>query len=140
MKKVLIVEDEEIHKLLAVKILNELGFLSNEISLASDGLEALEFIRICHKRGDATPNLILLDLDMPTGNGFEFLQGFNSLPMQKKPQIIITSCSTDIDEIERASKLGAYQYITKPLRKEVLESMIKSHLENALPESFQNER
>lgn len=129
MKKVLVVEDEDIHRLLAVKILNELGFSSNQIYLASDGLQAMEFITISKRRGEALPDLILLDLEMPGGNGFEFLELFKNFGVLSYLQIIITSSSIDIDEIDRAAKLGAYQYITKPLRKEVLESMVSNHLE-----------
>ncbi len=101
-KKILIVEDEQpIAKALQLK-LEHSGF---EAEIALDGQEALEML----KKG--TYHLILLDLVMPTMDGFEVLSKLQE-DKNEIPVLVATNLSQE-EDLERAKKLGALDYFVK---------------------------
>lgn len=112
---ILIVDDSiSIRKVLA-------NFVSNQKwnpVLAHDGMDAMEKI---HK---SKPDLVLLDIEMPRMNGFEVLQ---SLQLQSAyrdiPVIMLTSRSASKYR-EKATRLGARGFITKPFKDEEMVSLI----------------
>jgi CheY-like chemotaxis protein len=116
--KVLVVEDDTFNRMLLKSLLVKVGNI--KVLEAKDGLEALsildhEFIDIC-----------LLDLHMPTLNGFETLKIIrNGTVFEKIPVIVITS-----DELEKKKSfaLGANDFMAKPLDLESLKSKIYRQL------------
>ena len=92
------------------------------ISDASNGVEALEFLR------DNTPDLVLCDISMPKMNGFEVLERMSADErMREIPLILITSIE-DPAEKARGFELGAVDFITKPFVPVELKARIKTHL------------
>lgn len=123
MKNVLIVDDDQIFNFLSTKILRRIGIIS-EIRTALNGRQAMELI---NKSGpETTPDIILLDLNMPVMDGFGFLEAFGNLPNTKRvnTQIIIVSSSQDPHDIKRARELGAAQYLSKPLTEHSLRTAL----------------
>jgi len=104
MKKILIVEDEEIITDLIQKKLSDEGY---EVSSAKDGVEGLE------KMKEIKPDLILLDIIMPKMGGFEVMEEMNKTPELKKIPVIIISNSGQPIELEQAKKLGAKDWLIK---------------------------
>jgi len=95
-----------------------------ELRFAEDGEVALDYLLAHGEYRDRSkyplPNLILLDLKMPRMDGFEVLQWLKQyVGFQNIPVAIFTS-STNQDDIQRATKLGANCYIPKPLKYETL--------------------
>lgn len=85
------------------------------ISVANDGLEALDFLR---KRGNfagaTTPQLILLDLNMPRMDGKRFLEVMKTDPRLKAiPVVILTSSESPVDILECYERYASF-YIVKP--------------------------
>jgi len=76
-----------------------------------------------------TPDLILLDIEMPEINGFEALQSLKSSPLYADIPVIFLTSYTD-DNIEaRGFELGVVDFITKPFSTPVLLNRIKMHLD-----------
>jgi CheY-like chemotaxis protein len=118
MKKILIVEDEEIMIDLLQRKLTREGY---EVSVARDGDEGLKAMR------EVKPDLILLDIIMPKMGGFEVMEEMNKDPELKKIPIIIVSNSGQPVELDNAQKLGAKDWLIKTEfdPQEVIEKVIK---------------
>jgi CheY-like chemotaxis protein len=122
-KHVLLVDDDIIFQMLGAKALHRVGVKDTGIRQASNGKQALELLK------DLTlprPDVILLDLNMPVMNGFEFLEEFNKLSPDEKNDtkvVIVTSSESDTD-IKKARALGAAAYLIKPLKDEKLSAVL----------------
>ncbi len=104
-KKILIVEDEEIISDLLYKKLSEENY---NVFLAKNGKEGLERIKILK------PDLILLDIVMPEVDGFEVLEKMSqNIEMKNIPVIVISNLGQP-EELARAKKLGAKDWLIKP--------------------------
>lgn len=104
MKKILIVEDEEIIlDLLQRKLLKE-GY---EISVARDGDEGLKVMK------KTRPDLVLLDIIMPKMSGFEVMEEMAKDKKLKDIPVIVISNSGQPVEIDKAQKLGAKDWLIK---------------------------
>ena len=112
---ILLVEDNEGDILLTTEALEE-GKLTNTLSVVKDGKSALDYLE---KRGQyeisKTPELILLDINLPKKNGHEVLQYIKeNYYLRKIPVIMLTTSSTEKD-INLAYQNYANCYITKPV-------------------------
>jgi putative two-component system response regulator len=104
--RVLVVEDNVANAQLFRQILCGQG---HDVSLAADGLEALEQIAV------APPDLILLDLDMPRLNGYEVCRRVKQDPATRLIPIVIITAEDAFDAKLRAWELGADDFLSKPL-------------------------
>jgi len=118
MKKILIVEDEDVIADLIQKKLSKEGY---EVSRAKDGVEGLE------KMKEIKPDLILLDVVMPKMGGFEMMEKMNKTPKLKRISVVIISNSGQPLELDRAKKLGAKDWLIKTEfdPQEVVDKVIK---------------
>jgi CheY-like chemotaxis protein len=123
---VLVIEDEEIGRYLAVSVLKKMG-IGNEILLATNGLEALKILReAC--RNKKCPDLILLDIKMPVMDGFEFLIELSIAPdiNINDSKIILLTSSASPRDVERSKLYPISSYIYKPLTKEKLQEILEA--------------
>lgn len=104
MKKVLIVEDEQLIGDLLQKKLREEGYY---VCMARDGEEGLRQIR------DERPHLILLDIVLPRLNGFEVLAELKKDEELKRIPVIVISNSGQPIEIEKAKEAGVRDWLIK---------------------------
>jgi len=103
-KKILIVEDDKfLRELISQKLLKE-GY---DISEAVDGEKGLKAVK------DEKPDLVLLDLILPGIDGFEVLSEVKEDALLSKIPVIILSNLGQKDDIERALKIGATDYLIK---------------------------
>ena len=112
---ILLVEDNEGDIVLTLEALKE-AKLKNQISVVRDGEEALQFL---YKEGkyerQDSPQLILLDINLPKIDGKEVLHRIKSDPDLKKiPVVILTTSSSEKDILEAYNNY-ANCYITKPV-------------------------
>lgn len=144
-KKVLCVDDDTISLTISQLLLKRTGF-AQEVHTAIDGSEALEYFeRLFAEESDpvaAAPELILLDINMPVMNGWEFLQEYNPRFRDKltNTHIVILSSTIDPEDFALAKQYPVVaQFISKPLSVENLEEL-KSHpvMQPFFPESFRN--
>ena len=124
-KKILIVDDErDIVKALMIR-LQGAGY---EVVTAFDGAQA---IFVSHKEN---PDLILLDIRMPAGDGFSVAEKLKHSKNTLSIPVIFLTGSPERDSEEKAMTLGARFYIKKPYDPEELLDAIKRALEKE-PES-----
>ncbi len=116
--KVLLLEDDIIFSEIIEEYLN---FLSYSVETVFD-LESAEELLYNNKY-----DLLILDINIPGGNGLDLLENFRNLGF-KTPSIIITSF-TNINEIERAYDVGCDDYLKKPFELKELKARI-NYLEN----------
>lgn len=79
-----------------------------DFDIASDGAEALKIAKACK------PHVVLLDLLLPEIDGFEVLSSLKSHSETAKIRVVVLSGRTDGNEMVRAFRLGADDYMTKP--------------------------
>jgi len=103
-KNILIIEDDEFFRGLVGKKLVAEGF---SFSAASDGREGIEMAQ------RIKPDLIVLDLVLPTVDGFDVLKELKEGPSTSSIPIIILSNLDKKEHIERGLKLGADDYLVK---------------------------
>lgn len=117
-RKILIVEDQEINRLILCNILEQ----DYDLLQAENGLEGLNLLRSCKE----DISLILLDLTMPVMDGYEFLDRIKKDQILASIPIIITTVKdSDEDEI-RCLAGGASDFVTKPYNPEVVKHRIAS--------------
>ena len=104
LKKILLIEDEELVIKLLERKLTERGY---EVFLSRNGEEGLSMIK------SEKPDLILLDIVMPKMTGIEVMEEMNkSLELKNIPVIIISNSGEPV-EIDRIKKLGAKDWLIK---------------------------
>lgn len=118
-KPILLVEDDDVDALTTKRALGEIK-VTNPLVHTFNGEEGLEYL----SNGNEKPCVILLDLNMPRMNGFEFLRAIKANEALKKiPVIVLTTSDTDQNIIE-SYELGVAGYITKPVDyKQFVEAM-----------------
>jgi CheY-like chemotaxis protein len=117
-KPILLVEDTPDDAELTVMSLKQSG-LVNDVIVAEDGLEALEYLfgegRYAGRNPLDTPALILLDIKMPRLDGIEVLQRLRAdRRTSVLPVVILTTSNEDVDLV-RAYESGANAYVRKPV-------------------------
>jgi CheY-like chemotaxis protein len=125
LKNVLIVDDDSVFTILNKRILQRTG-LAREIHTAENGQEALDLINSYYSGSTSFPDIILLDLNMPIMDGFGFIEAFQRITFARKnlAKIIVVSSSEDPRDIEKALKMGASHYLTKPVSENSLRAAL----------------
>jgi len=132
LKSVVLVDDNQFNNYINKNLIKDLG-ITNEIKIVHDGLEALKLVQE-YSSSDSYPDLILLDIVMPTLNGIEFMSVYNTINFSKnssKPRIIALTSTDDTSQIDEIRRLGVDDVIKKPLTQEKIISAIKKHFEVA---------
>ena len=115
---ILMAEDNPAEQRLAQRSLGD-GLVKCDLRIVSDGEEALDYL---HRRGvfadpreSPTPDLVLLDLNMPKVDGRQVLQQMKQdSDLKKTPVVILTTSQAEVD-VARSYELGCNSYLTKPI-------------------------
>jgi CheY-like chemotaxis protein len=116
-RNILLAEDNQNDLELTLAALRE-HRLTNEIAVARDGAEALDYLFRRNKyaaRVDGDPGLILLDLKMPRVDGLEVLRQIKSDPRLKMIPTVVLTSSREESDLVRTYDLGANAYVVKPV-------------------------
>ncbi|TSE08021.1 response regulator [Aquimarina algiphila] len=119
-ERVCIIDDDNIYISLVRKII-ELKKLSDVVLVFNNGREALDFFlkSLGDEQKEEVPQVILLDLNMPIMDGWEFLNEFSKIrnKISKKIDLYVVSSSIDSRDIERAKAIDVVSdYLTKPIK------------------------
>ena len=110
---ILLVDDNEGDILLTREALDDARIV-NKISIAYDGVDALRFLRK-NASGPDTPDLILLDINLPRMDGTELLSIIKADPELKRIPVIMLTTSSSEKDILASYDNYANCYITKPV-------------------------
>ena len=117
-KKILIVDDEDVVRDFLKCFFENRGY---EVAVAGDGAKAFELVAVFK------PEVVLLDIQMPGMDGLQALKQIKGVYPQVKV-IMVTGVGAQA-KIEEAKRLGADNYITKPLNLACLEKDVREKIE-----------
>jgi len=131
MKKIpctLLVDDDPVSCYINSTLL-ALSGMSSHVHTVYSGEDALDFIaKNCAKLPSESdcPNIILLDLNMPVMDGFQFLDALEASSMQSKSKIgiVILTSSTNPRDLEKIKQYNVLGYLNKPLSPEKLQNVL----------------
>lgn len=122
-KSILVVDDDVMTRLLIQQAL-----LSDiyQVSEAEDGAQGIELFN------EIQPDLVLLDVELPKLNGFEVCKLIRSSPWGKTTPIVMLTGMDDTDSIDKAYRLGATDFMVKPINW----TLLSHHLRYVLRSSY----
>jgi CheY-like chemotaxis protein len=115
--RILLVEDDARDVELTLTALEEYH-LANEVVIARDGEEALDYLHCRGKfsgRGGANPAVLLLDLKLPKVDGLEVLQQVKSDAKLKMIPVVVLTSSREEKDMVASYRLGVNAYVVKPV-------------------------
>jgi len=113
---VLVADDDEDQRVLTEGILLQAGWTEHDVTLVPDGREALRALR------EQVFDVAILDLSMPGLDGLEVFQAIGEDP--HRPQVIFVSGYGTVATATKAMKLGAYDFLEKPVDPERLVTLV----------------
>jgi len=115
--KILFIDDDQDTCMLFKRLMDEEGFIVYTATTAKDGLVLYR---------NEKPDVVFLDIVMPDKNGIKLLKEIKMID-PKQIVMMITGCG-EIDSVRAAMKLGAYDYISKPIDLKAIISAMKDAL------------
>jgi CheY-like chemotaxis protein/HPt (histidine-containing phosphotransfer) domain-containing protein len=126
-RRVLVVDDNEINQFVAVEELQQVGYATE---VANNGAEALEKIK------NGRFNAVLMDCQMPVMDGYTAvreLRAWEALNKKKRMLVIALTAHAMAGERDKVIEAGMDDYLSKPLRANALEKMLRRHLGESTP-------
>jgi CheY-like chemotaxis protein len=117
LKRILLVEDSKKDVELTLAALSEIR-LANEVVVARDGAEALDYLRRTGKSAERAPGLpavVLLDSKMPRVDGLEVLREMKADPQLRKVPVVMLTSSREEQDLVNSYELGVSAYVVKPV-------------------------
>lgn len=127
---VLIVEDNKADARLVRALVEETG-MPTHIMLVGDGEKAIQVMESAARGEGITPDLVLLDINLPKKNGHEVLASIRESIGVAHTFIVMCSGSSSCEDIRRSRNNGANAYLLKPMGLEEMEDII-ARLRNIL--------
>jgi two-component system chemotaxis response regulator CheY len=103
----MVIDDSRAMRLILARIAGQLGF---DVIQAGNGQEALDRL----EELDRTPELALVDWNMPVMNGLEFIVAVRKEPKYKSMTLMMVTTESEQGQIVRALAAGAHEYVIKP--------------------------
>jgi chemosensory pili system protein ChpA (sensor histidine kinase/response regulator) len=119
---VMVVDDSLTVRKITSRMLTREGF---EVATAKDGVDGLKQLQ------DIKPDIILLDIEMPRMNGFEFARNIRADAKTKNIPIIMITSRTADKHRNRAMELGVKEYMGKPYQEDQLLALIRTYVGSA---------
>ena len=121
MKRILLIDDDEPTIILNKMVIEEYGQIE-QVHTAATGDKALQFLNTREQNAASPIDLILLDLNMPGMDGYEFMANYQQLPAFQKAAVVIVMLTTSInkEKKELLESLGISGFRGKPLTEDIL--------------------
>ncbi|MDF4221744.1 MULTISPECIES: response regulator [Maribacter] len=118
MIRILIIEDDEVTNFITKTNLEKFGY--KNISIALTGQEGLDYLKT-----NACPDIILLDINMPVLDGWDFLNAINEMKLcTEVPVVITTSSFRPDDKLKASSYHNIVEYLEKPINFKYLNTIL----------------
>lgn len=113
--QVCIIDDDPTHIFITKKYVELSGLVEN-IMIYKNGKEAYDQLQAIFKASEKLPEIILLDLNMPIWDGWQFLEAFIKIPIKTKINIFILTSSVSANDKIQADKFNLNgKYLVKPI-------------------------
>jgi CheY-like chemotaxis protein len=111
----LVIDDDDINIFIIKKIVEKTGYDINMVS-KTNGQLAIDHLNTILENNETFPQLILIDINMPVLNGWEFLEAYDKLNIPEKVDMYMLSSSVYENDIEKAKTYKKVKgFISKPL-------------------------
>ncbi|MCX2485448.1 response regulator [Pedobacter sp. MR2016-24] len=111
----LVIDDDDINIFIIKKIVEKTGYDARMVA-KTNGQLAIDYVKELIGSGQSLPHLILIDINMPVLNGWEFLEAYEKLGIDKEIDMYMLSSSVYENDIEKAKTYKAVKgFISKPL-------------------------
>ena len=111
---VLLVEDNPDDVLFTLRAF-EKNHIFNEVVVAADGAQALEYLLPADEASALKPALVLLDVNLPKVDGLEVLRRIRSHPRTEALPVVVLTTSNEERDIVESYRLGANSFVRKPV-------------------------
>jgi CheY-like chemotaxis protein len=124
---VVLVDDDTTTNYVNQLLLEDLD-VTHQILIAHNGEEALELISGNCENGYC-PQLILLDINMPVMNGFEFMEAYQRLDSKHKQSVVVVMLTTSLNpkDVKRLQEVPINGFLNKPLTEDKVRALLKQH-------------
>lgn len=116
-QRILIVDDSPLLRALARRAVEQAGALPERVREAANGREALDALT------QEPADVVLLDLNMPVMDGYEFLAARMKDPALGAMQVVLVTTEGNKKRLERATQFGVIHYLRKPFEPEELRAL-----------------
>ena len=113
-KLILLVEDNPRDEALTLRALKQNNIV-NEVVVARDGVEALEYLFGRDSEAAVMPQVVLLDLKLPKVDGLEVLRKLRTEERTKRLPVVVFTSSNEEEDMIKSYDLGANSYVRKPV-------------------------
>jgi len=123
--RVFIIDDDPIHQRIAQIMISKHNLFDEYFSY-TEAQKALDFLKDHKKSVETLPDIILLDLNMPVVDGWDFLENFETLikEFKKTIRVFIVSSSVDEKDVLRSKSYPTVKgFISKPLSPDIIRSL-----------------
>jgi two-component system chemotaxis response regulator CheY len=123
-----IIDDDELFIMITRNNIRKSGVACNTEDF-KNGKDALYEIKERVMAGEHIPNILLLDLNMPLIDGWDFLEEFKSIPLENRKKVKIYICTSSIDpkDLKRAEAIAEVTaFLEKPINTEVIQKIVTS--------------
>jgi len=112
----MVVDDSTVIRKVVRRICEALSFKVDE---AEDGEQGLAMCR------DSMPDAVLVDADMPTMDGLEFVRTLRQMDGGEKPKVIYCLTEFNVAQVGKAIRAGANDHLLKPFDREIMEAKLQ---------------
>ena len=127
---ILLVEDNPDDELLTTRAFKKQA-IKNDIVVARDGVEALDYLFCTGPHASRDPNIrpqvVLLDLNLPRISGLEVLRRIRGDDRTKGLAVVVLTSSKEEEDIVRSYALGANGYVRKPVEFDAFNEAVRTH-------------
>lgn len=121
-----IIEDDPMHVFITKKHIELSGYVEN-VMVCNNGKEAYDMLYAIITAGKKLPELILLDLNMPIWDGWQFLDSFTKIPIKQKITIYILTSSNSPEDFKKAEQYNLKSnYLIKPIDIKKLKAILEN--------------
>jgi two-component system chemotaxis response regulator CheY len=113
--KAIVTDDSRATRLILTKLLTDIGF---DVTQAEDGAALFELLN------ESSPDLCLLDWNMPGMNGTQIIRTLKAHPTWKGIPTVIVTDETQKERVSSALEAGAIAYLPKPFQQDALEAIL----------------
>lgn len=128
MTTILLVDDDEISNYVTESLISEMDIFK-ELAIVTDGRQALDFIeshRIISNE-EKGHILVLLDLNMPVMDGFEFMEEYQQKDWKEKVLVVMLTSSSNPKDLNKAKSYDFAGYLQKPFNQEDISKLVSEN-------------